>query len=255
MIRLEGRRALITGGGRGIGKAIAIRLAELGADVAVNYAHSEDEAEETAGTIRALGRRAAVFKANIGEVEEVRQLVDESERFLGGLDVLINNAGIEKQAPFLEVSEKDYDAVLAINLKGVFFASQFFARMLVAAGRPGSIVSISSVHEELPFPGYAAYAASKGGMKLLTRDMAVELAPHDIRVNAVAPGAIRTEINSYLVDDPNRGEKLLRQIPLRRIGEPKDVANVVAFLVSEQASYVSGSTYFVDGGLTWHYEE
>src|SRR5262249_5545885 len=152
-------------------------------------------------------------------------------------------------------SEQDYDKVLQVNLKGAFFASQAFVRSLMVARRTGKIINISSVHEELPFPGYAPYCASKGGLQLLTRDMAVELGAHGITVNGIAPGAIATEINRSLHDDAPRIERLLGQIPLGRMGKPEDVAAVAAFLASADADYVTGSTYYVDGGLAWHYQE
>jgi glucose 1-dehydrogenase len=169
--------------------------------------------------------------------------------------MLVNNAGIEMNVPFWKVSEEEYDRVLAVNLKGAFFTTQTMVQHLMETKRPGKIINISSVHEELPFPNFATYCASKGGLRMLTRDLAVELGRFGITINAIAPGAIETAINTKLLNDPVKLPALLQQIPLGRLGRPDDVAGVAAFLASADADYVTGSTYFVDGGLTWHYEE
>ena len=174
---------------------------------------------------------------------------------MGRVDVLVNNAGVETHAPFWDVTEADYDKVLGVNLKGVFFGTQAMVQHLRATGRPGRIVNISSVHEELPFPNFAAYCASKGGLKMLTRNLAVELGPLGITINSVAPGAIATPINTALLNDPVKLASLTRQIPLARLGTTDDVAGVAVFLASDEAAYVTGSTYVVDGGLTWFYQE
>jgi glucose 1-dehydrogenase len=255
MRRLEGKVAVVTGSSRGIGRGIAVRFAREGAAVVVNYASGADQAKETLSQVEAAGGRGLIVRADLRRVPEGARLVDESARHFGRLDVLVNNAGGGVPKPFTEVTEEDYDQVVDLNLKGVYFASQAFARHLIAAGRPGRIINISSVHEEIPQPGEAAYCAAKGGVKLLTRDLAVELGRHGITVNAVAPGAIDTPGNVELVQDKPRLAALLRQVPLGRLGTPEDVAAVAAFLASDDAAYVTGSTYFVDGGLTWHYEE
>ncbi len=256
MRRLEGKVAAVTGSGRGIGRAIALRFAREGADVVINYSRSRDAAQAVLAEVTAAGRRGLAIEADLRSSSEARRLVEDAASQLGRLDILVNNAGGGgRAAPFTDVAEEDYDHVVDLNLKGVFFASQAFARHLIGAGRPGRIINISSVHEEIPLPGQAAYCAAKGGVKLLSRDLAVELARHGITVNAVAPGAITTDANAALVKDKARLEALLRQIPLGRLGTPDDVAGVVAFLASDDAAYVTGSTYFVDGGLTWSYEE
>jgi glucose 1-dehydrogenase len=253
--RLLGRKVLVTGSSKGIGRGIAIRLAEEGADVVINYNSDSSGAQEALAEVEALGRRGAIIKANLGTVAEVRDLVARSADALGGLDVLVNNAGIEKHAAFWEVTENDYDAVLNVNLKGVFFATQAFVQQCIATRRPGKIVNISSVHEELAFPNFAAYCASKGGVRMLTRTLAVELGPMGITINSIAPGAIETPINTKLLNDPVKLDSLVGQIPLGRLGRPTDVAGLAVFLASSDSDYVTGTTYLIDGGLTVFYQE
>ncbi len=253
--RVSGVRALVTGSSKGIGRGVALRLAQEGADVVVNYNSDPGGAEEAVAEIRALGRTAVALKGNVGSVGDVRTLVAESAQALGGLDVLVNNAGIERHAPFWEVTESDFDAVLNVNLKGVFFATQAFVQHCRAAAQPGRIINMSSVHEELAFPNFAAYCAAKGGLRMLTRTLAVELGPLGITINNIAPGAIETPINATLLNDPVKLGALKRQIPLGRLGTPGDVSALVVFLASAESAYVTGSTYVVDGGLTVFYEE
>jgi glucose 1-dehydrogenase len=253
--RLLGRKVLVTGSSKGIGRGIAIRLAQEGADVVINYNSDPAGAEEALAEVEALGRRGAIFRANLGSVAEVRDLVAQSAKALGGLDVLVNNAGIEKNAPFQDVTENDFDAVIDVNLKGVFFATQAFVRQCIAAKSPGKIINISSVHEELAFPHFAAYCASKGGVRMLTRTLAVELGPLGITINSIAPGAIETPINTKLLHDPAKLQSLVRQIPLGRLGKPNDVAGLAVFLASSDSDYVTGTTYLIDGGLTVFYQE
>jgi glucose 1-dehydrogenase len=253
--RLLGRKVLVTGSSKGIGRGIAIRLAQEGADVVINYNSDPKGAEDALAEIKALGRTGAMIQANLGTVGEVRDLVARSADALGGLDVLVNNAGIEKHAPFWEVTENDYDAVLNVNLKGVFFATQAFVQQCVAARRPGKIINISSVHEELAFPNFAAYCASKGGVRMLTRTLAVELGPLGVTINNIAPGAIETPINTRLLNDPLKLRSLVGHIPLSRLGKPGDVAGLAVFLASPDSDYVTGATYLIDGGLTVFYKE
>ncbi len=254
-MRLQGKNALVTGSSKGIGRAIATRLGREGANVIVNYNSDPRGAEAAVQEIRAFGVRAEALKADLGSVPSVHGLLAAAAQALGTLDILVNNAGIEKHAPFWEVSEADFDRVLSVNLKGVFFATQAMVQQLQTANRPGRIINISSVHEEIPFPNFAAYCASKGGLKMLTRNLAVELGPLGITVNSIAPGAIETPINSALLHDEVKLRSLLGQIPLGRLGKPEDVAGLAVFLASDDAAYVTGSTYFVDGGLTWFYQE
>jgi len=253
--RLLGRKALVTGSSKGIGRGIAIRLAQEGADVVLNYNSDPRGAEDALADVTALGRKGAAIRANLGSVADVRDLVAKASDALGGLDVLVNNAGIEKHAAFWDVTEADFDAVLDVNLKGVFFAAQAFVTQCKAAGRPGKIINISSVHEELAFPNFAAYCASKGGVRMLTRTLAVELGTLGITINSIAPGAIETPINAALLNDPAKLQSLLGQIPLARLGTPQDVAGLAVFLASSDSDYVTGTTYLVDGGLTVFYKE
>lgn len=254
-MKLAGKVALVTGSSQGIGRAIAERFAQEGADIIINYNRTPSGAEDALRIVEAAGRRGLIVKADLSSTAEVRKLVGSAIEHFGRLDILVNNAGIETHAPFWEVKEEDYDRVLNVNLKGVFFATQELVRHLMQTKRPGKIVNISSVHEELPFPNFAAYCASKGGLKMLTRNLSVELGPFGITINSIAPGAIETPINTKLLNDPQKLSALLTQIPLARLGKPNDVAGLAIFLASSDADYVTGSTYFVDGGLMWNYQE
>lgn len=259
-MKLAGKVALVTGSSQGIGKAIAIRLAEEGANVVINYRSHPEGAEATVNEVEAAGGKCHAvegfsIQADLGMVDNVNRLVEQSIEHFGQLDILVNNAGIEKHAPFWEVAEADYDKVMNVNLKGVFFATQAMVKHLMATQRPGRIINISSVHEDLPFPNFAAYCCSKGGIKMLTRNLSVELGSLGITINNVAPGAIETPINTKLLNDPEKLNALLKNIPLNRLGQPGDVSGLVAFLASDDAAYVTGTTFFVDGGLTWNYQE
>jgi len=254
-MRLEGKRALVTGSSKGIGQAIAIRLAQEGADVVVNYRSDPRGADDTVAEIRKTGRRALSIKGDLASVPSVEALIEQAWEGLGGLDILVNNAGIEINAPFWDVTESDYDRVLNVNLKGVFFATQVFVNKLRAERRGGKVINVSSVHEELPFPNFASYCASKGGLKMLTRNLAIELGPLGITINSIAPGAIETPINAKLLNDPAKLQALTAQIPLGRLGKTSDVAGLAAYLASSDADYATGATFTIDGGLTWFYQE
>jgi glucose 1-dehydrogenase len=255
MRRFEGKTAVITGSGRGIGQAIATRLASEGANIVVNDLKHSEDVDTTLAEIEKAGAKGHFVAADVSDVAQVQGLIQEGIAHFGQLDILVNNAGITRRAPFWEVSESDYDLVMNVNLKGAFFAAQAFTRHLLATKRTGRIINISSVHEDLPFPNFTSYCLSKGGMQMLTRNLAVELGSHNITVNGVAPGAIRTPINQDLLTQPELLRTLKENISLGRIGETHEVSSVVAFLASDEAAYVTGATYFVDGGLTWHYEE
>lgn len=253
--RLAGKTALVTGGDQGIGHGIALRFAQEGANVAIGFRTNKKGADETVAAIEAEGVKAVAIQGDLGKVEDGRNLVAQAIAQVGNLDILVNNAGLERRADFWDVTEQDFDLVVNVNLKGVFFTTQAFVRHLRETKRPGKIVNISSVHEELPFPHFASYCASKGGLKMLTRNLAIELAPLGITINNVAPGAIETPINKALLNDPKKLSELLENIPLKRLGTPEDVAGLAAFLASSDADYVTGTTFFVDGGLLWNYEE
>jgi glucose 1-dehydrogenase len=254
-MRLRDKVVLVTGAGQGIGRGIALRCAEEGARVIIADLLDDADSRHTLALVEAAGGEGCVMAADVASVDAVRRLVAEGASRMGGIDVLVNNAGIELCAPFAEVAEADYDRVLDVNLKGAFFTAQAFVRHRREAGPGGRIVNISSVHEQLPFPNFASYSASKGGMMMLMRNLAVELAPMGITVNNVAPGAIRTPINAPVLDDPALLEPLLANIPLKRLGTPRDVAGAVVFLASSDADYITGSTVYVDGGLLWDYTE
>jgi glucose 1-dehydrogenase len=254
-MKLEGKTVLITGGSQGIGQGIAFRLAEEGADIAVDYVGNSESADATVAQIQKRGRRALAVQADISSVDQIHSMIKQTVDSLGGVDVLINNAGVEKHASIWEVTERDYDLVLTINLKGAFFASQAFVQHRMAVKKPGKIINVSSVHEELPFPHFTSYCASKGGMKMMMRNLSIEVAPFGITVNNIAPGAIETPINSALLNDPPKLKALLDNIPLARLGQVSDVAGVAAFLASSDADYITGTTVVVDGGLTWNYSE
>lgn len=258
--RLAGKVAAITGGSQGIGLAIAQRFAAEGADISFCYRSNKAGADKVVTNIQKTGRKVAGFQYDVGKVSEGQKFIADTTAQFGKIDVLVNNAGLERRADFWDVTETDFDAVLNVNLKGLFFITQAFVKNRMAAPsadkRPGGkIINISSVHEELPFPHFASYCASKGGVKMLTRNLSIELAPFGITVNSIAPGAIETPINKNLLNDPAKLSAVLDNIPLKRLGTPDDVANMAVFLASEESNYVTGTTFVVDGGLTWNYQE
>jgi glucose 1-dehydrogenase len=253
--RLAGKVALVTGSGQGIGQAIAIRLAEEGADVVVDDRVIGESAEQTVEAIQKLGRRVATVQGDLSSTSDDRRIIGEAVAKLGKLDILVNNAGVERRADFWDVTEQDFDFVVNINLRGTFFITQDFVNHLRETKRPGRIINISSVHEELPFPHFSTYCASKGALKMLCRNLAIELAPLGITINNIAPGAIQTPINKTLLNNPELLKALISNIPLGRLGTPADVAGLAAFLASDEAGYITASTFFVDGGLLWNYQE
>ncbi len=253
--RFEGKVAIVTGSSSGIGQSIAIRLGSEGAAVVVDFLSHPDAAAETKSKIEAAGGKAITLHADVSSLPDVQNLVEQAYSQLGGCDILVNNAGVEKHAPFWEATEADYDLVLNTNLKGAFFLTQRFVQKLMELKKPGRVINISSVHEDMVFPNFASYCAAKGGIRMLMRDLAMELGPSNITVNNVAPGAIDTPINKALLADKPKLDALLNNIPLGRLGKPEDVASLVAFLASDEASYITGSTYFVDGGLIRNYKE
>lgn len=255
MQRFEGKTAIITGSTAGIGRGIAKRLASEGANVVINSYRDHDNIEDILSDVTSDGGEAVFVRADLGKVHEIMNLIDESIQHFSQIDILVNNAGIQIRSPFLEVSEDNFDQVIGVNLKGAYFATQAFVKYAVSENRKGVIVNNSSVHEIMPFPNFDSYAMSKGGLQMMVRNLAVELAPLGIRINNVAPGAIETDINQALDNDALLKEKLLQNISMGRMGTVEEVAAVVAFLASDEATYVTGSTYLVDGGLTYHYTE
>jgi glucose 1-dehydrogenase len=255
MARFTGKSVLITGSTSGIGAACALRMAREGASVAINGRKENEASAKLLAELQGLGGKAVFIAADVGTAAAAAELVRRAIEALGGLDVLVNNAGVERGSDFWDTTEEDYDLVMDTNVKGMFFGTQAFVRHCRAAARGGAVVNMSSVHEELAFPHFASYCASKGAVRMLTRDLANELAPMGIRINNVAPGAISTPINQHLMDTPELLEPLKKKIPLGRLGKPEEVAGLVAFLASDEAAYVTGSTYFIDGGLTVSYTE
>jgi glucose 1-dehydrogenase len=254
---LKGKNVLVTGGTSGIGQAIAVRFAEHGANVAINYLRTPQEASETEDQVQACVRRVrqegvrdVLVGADVSREDEVARMVAETVEELGGIDVLVNNAGIQVSRPSHELSSEDFDKVLAVNLRGAFLCAREAIKHFLAEDKPGRIVNISSVHQEIPKPNYLGYSVSKGGMMNLTRTLALEYAGRRITVNAVGPGATVTPINRAWIDDPVKREMVTSHIPIPRPGESDEMAGVVCFLASDDAAYVTGQTIFVDGGLT-----
>jgi glucose 1-dehydrogenase len=253
--RLAGKVAVISGSGSGIGQAIAIRFAGEGATVVVNYLDKPEGANETKAKAEAAGGKAITIQGDVTKVADNQRLIEQTYQQLGRCDILVNNAGIEIGSDFWDVTEKDYDAVLNVNLKGAFFLTQAFVQRLRDARQPGRVINISSVHEDMVFPHFSSYCAAKGGMRMLMRNLAVELGSLGITVNNIAPGAISTPMNAGLLANKEQLEALLTNIPLGRMGTVDDVSAVALFLASEDGAYVTGSTYFTDGGLIRNYHE
>jgi glucose 1-dehydrogenase len=246
---LEGKVALVTGAATGIGKSIAIELARQGAAVVVNYRSDKDPGQPVVDEIKRSGGQAIAIQADVSKSDDINRMMQQAVETFGKIDVLVNNAGIERQTPFLEKTEQEWDMTLAVDLKGPFLCSQAAARDMVRRGAPGTIINISSVHEDLGFPGYADYCAAKGGLRMLCRNLALELAPHKINVVNVAPGAIATPINERTLQNPEKLAALKNEIPLGRVGQSEEVAKLVAYLASDEASYITGTTVVIDGGL------
>ena len=248
-VDLTKKVAVVTGGNSGIGKAIALALARRGANVVIDYVANPDATEELERQIVALGDQAIGVDADVSKVAEVEMLIAETIKAFGRIDVMVNNAGIETRSSVLDTSEDQYDRVMDVNLKSAFFGTQVAARQMIAQGSPGRIINITSVHEDWPMPGNTPYCLSKGGMRMLTRTAGVELGKHGITVLGVGPGAVATPINASTMNDPAKMSILDDAIPLRRMAEPDEIGDVVAFLAGDGSSYLTATTVFVDGGI------
>lgn len=252
-IRLDGKNALITGADSGIGQGIALSFAESGANVAVHYYSDRTGAEETARQVEALGCKALVVQADVGDEEAVGAMFGAFDEAFSHIDILVNNAGRGGGGPTTQMAAADFDRILKINLYGPFYCTQQASRRMLARGEGGRVIQITSVHEEAASAGGAAYTTSKAGLRNLMRSQAIELGPHGITVNSIAPGMIVTPMNGKAMVDAAERERAAGLIPVRRVGYPEDIANMATFLASDLAGYCTGSTYFVDGGwmLTW----
>lgn len=246
---LKGKVAIVTGGNSGIGAAIVLALAKEGANIVIDYIAHPEATDELEKQVAALGDQAIGVKADVSKVGDLQNLIDSAVKKFGRIDVMVNNAGIETRTSVLDTTEDQYEKVLEVNLKSAFFGTQIAAKQMIKQGSGGRIINITSVHEDWPMPGNIAYCLSKGGVRMLTRTAAVELAQHGILVVGVGPGAVATPINLSTMKDPKLMEKLRNAIPLGRMAKPEEIANVVAFLASDKASYVTATTIFADGGM------
>ncbi len=248
-MKLRGKKALVTGSSRGIGKGIALGLAEQGCDLVINYVHNQEAAENVAAMIGKIGRESHVLNADISNMQDVERLILESERLLGRIDILVNNAAITLFEPWSVITEEHWDTVLNTNLKGSFFCAQIAARGMIDRNISGSIINISSTNGSVAEADVLTYNVSKGGVEMLTKSLAVELAPHNIRVNSIAPGIIKTDTGDIFFADPAFREHYRKHIPLGRFGSVCDCAGAVIFLASDESQYITGASIVIDGGL------
>ena len=251
-MRLKDKVAIVTGAATGIGQAIAMRFAREGAAVVVDYIGKADVARKTEEAIAKLGGRSIAIEADISQAEDVEKLVEGAVAKFGRVDIVVNDAGIEKKFAFVEYPVEALRKILAVNLIGPFLVSQAAARQMIKQGQGGRLINISSVHEDLPMPMNAAYCASKGGLRMLTRTIAVELAKHKITANNIGPGAVYTPIDADVEAKPEIERALMGEIPLDRWGRPEEIAGLAVYLASDEAGYVTGATYFIDGGMLRH---
>ena len=254
---LTGQKALVTGGNSGIGKAVALELGKAGADVVVNYVRGDDQAQEVAAEIEKSGSRAFGYQADVSQEDQVTAMFEKMKAELGTIDILINNAGLQQDAPFDEMTLDQWNLVINVNLTGQFLCAREAVREFKRRGvvpevscAAGKIICMSSVHEIIPWAGHVNYAASKGGVMLMMKSIAQEVAPYRIRVNSISPGAIRTPINTDAWQTPEAYEALMTLVPYKRIGEPEDIGRAAVWLASDHADYVNGTSLFVDGGMT-----
>jgi len=254
---LRGQKALVTGANSGIGKATAIAMGRAGADVVVNYVAGEEAAEAVVEEIRGNGVKAYAHRADVSNEGQVQEMFARMVAELGTIDILVNNAGRQKDARFVDMTLEDWNAVISVNLTGQFLCAREAVKEFLRRGvvpsvscAAGKIICMSSVHERIPWAGHANYAASKGGIMMMMKSIAQEFAPHRVRINSIAPGAIRTPINTAAWSTPEAYKSLMTLVPYKRIGEPEDIARTAVWLASDEADYLVGATLFVDGGMT-----
>jgi glucose 1-dehydrogenase len=248
-MNLQEKVAVITGAGTGIGQAIALAMARAGARIVVDYVGKAEIAQNTIDQITKIGGSVIGVNADISNPDDVAALIKKTVDTFGRLDIFVNNAGIEKKFAFIDYPLDEWQKIIAVNLTGPFLCSQAAARQMIAQGEGGRIISISSIHEDLPLLTNAPYCASKGGLRMLMRTIAVELAPHKITVNNIGPGAIYTPIDKDVEEDKTMNDAILAEIPLHRWGQPEEIGNLAVYLASDMASYMTGSTHFIDGGM------
>ncbi|HEX5399730.1 MAG TPA: glucose 1-dehydrogenase [Verrucomicrobiae bacterium] len=248
-MNLKGKVAIVTGGNSGIGMAIVLELARQGANIVIDYVAHPEATEELERQVHALGDRVIGVKADVSSITGLQNLFAAALKEFGRVDILVNNAGVETRTSILDTSEQQYDKVLAVNLKSAFFGTQLAAQQMIKQGGGGRIINITSVHEDWPMTGNTPYCLSKGGMRMLTRTAGVELAPHNILVVGVGPGAVATSINQSTMQNKELLKKLDDAIPLGRMARPEEIASLVAFLASDGASYITATTLFADGGI------
>jgi len=246
---LKGKVAVVTGGNSGIGAAIVLALAKQGANIVIDYIAHPEATDALEKQVAALGDKAIGIEADVSKVADLQKLIDGAVKAFGRIDIMVNNAGVETRTSVLTTTEEQYEKVMKINLKSAFFGTQIAAKQMIKQGGGGRIINITSVHEDWPMPGNTSYCLSKGGVRMLTRTAGLELAGHNILVVGVAPGAVATPINLSTMNDPELMKKLDNAIPVGRMAKPEEIANVVAFLASDKASYMTSTTVFVDGGI------
>jgi glucose 1-dehydrogenase len=249
-LRLQDKVALISGANSGIGKAIAERFAAEGAHVAVNYRPGGHKDDDVAAELKTFGTTGIAVPGDVSKRDDVQKMIDDTVAKFGRIDIAIANAGMEIKKPFVDVTDDEWNQVISVNLTGSFLLSQIAARQMIKQGRGGRIIFTSSIHEDVPFPQYAAYCASKGGVRMLMRNLSVELADYKITSNNIAPGAIATPINQATLDDPAKRAAAIAPIPLARFGTPEEIAGLAVYIASDESGYITGSTFVIDGGLT-----